>query len=99
MIEPCAEGSKQTRERALAVLKVMAHIADIIEVQHSHARQSDCDAAPERLPCHRLRLQVVRTHSAEQTEEEEHAQIAQAHIAVTMLAQRIGDGTDNGQCT
>ena len=97
MVEPSAFLAQQARQGPLAVFAVICHITDVIQIQHPYARQTDRCATYRHFPCQILRLQVIRPAGAEQSEEQKHTQVAQAHIAVTMLAQRVFDGTDDGK--
>ena len=99
VIDACADRTEQAGKGMFAVLEVMTHVADVIEVQHTYAGQADSCAATEDLHAHRLRLEVIGTHRAEQTEEEEHTQVTQTDIAVTVFAKGVGDSTDDGQQT
>ena len=97
MVDFCSAYAQQARERALAVRTVIIHIAYVIEVQYPDTRQTDSDTAPYYFGSECLCLEVKASECAQQTEEEKDAQIAQAHIAVTMLAEGIGDGADDGE--
>ena len=90
---------EHARERAFSMRAVIIHIAYVIEVQYPHARQTDRHAAPYHFGRQCLYLQVIGPQRTEQTEEKEDTQITESHIAVTVFAERIFDGTDNRQGT
>lgn len=97
MVDPSAFLTKQARQGPLTVFAVICHIPKVIEVEHPYAGQTDGYSAPEDFCSQSLRLQVIRPAGTEQTEEEEDAQVAQPHITVAMLAQRVFDGTDDSE--
>ena len=97
MVEPSTLLAHQARQSPLTVFAVICHITDIIQIQHPYARQTDRYAATEYFCGQRMRLQIIRSAGTQQAEEQEHAQISETHIAVTMLSQRIFDGTDDGE--
>ena len=72
LIHPSAPLAQETRESAFAVSAIILHIADIIQIQHSHARQSDCRSTPENLRRQILDLQIVTADRTEQPEEQKH---------------------------
>ena len=76
---------------------IIIHIAHVIEVEYSDARQSDCNATPEDLPGQRLRLQIIGAKRTEESEEKEDSQVTEPHITVTMLAEGVFDSTDDGE--
>ena len=97
MVDTSAFLSQEAGKGPLTVFAVICHIPEVIEVEYSYAGQTDRYTAPDDFCGQGLRLQVIRPAGAEQTEEKEDAQVAQAHIAVTMLAQRVFDGTDDSE--
>ena len=75
---------------------IIIHIAYVIEVENTNTGQTHRYTCPEDLPCKRLCLQIIRTHRTQQSKEKEDTQIAEPHITVTMLAERVFDRPYDG---
>ena len=65
MVDFSSAYTEHTRECALAVCAVIAHVAYVIEVQHPDAGQTDRDAASYDFGRQCLRLQVISAERAE----------------------------------
>ena len=59
MVYPCADRSQKTGEGVFAMLDIVRHVADIIEVEHPDTRQTYRNTTPKDMNGQRLCLEIV----------------------------------------
>ena len=99
MVYLSSRDAQKARKRALPVRAIVIHIAYVIEVQYTDARHTDCNATPDDFVAQTLKLQVITSERAQQSEEQEHPQVTQPHITVAMLAEGVCNRTHHREQT
>ena len=78
-------------------LSVGSFIPHIVQVQDSHAQESDGGGRQKQQPFHFLGIQKVDSHRAHQSEEHEHEQVAKTPVSVSGVPHRVANGRGYGQ--